>query len=80
MLPIMPVAAVLGGRLPASFARLRNLRMLMLEHNYLTGSLPDLCGSLTQLEVKTCCSMPVALYISACCAQHLMQCTQYGAS
>jgi hypothetical protein len=43
---------VLGGRLPASFARLTNLRMLMLEHNYITGTLPDLCSSLKQLEVS----------------------------
>ncbi|WIA08451.1 hypothetical protein OEZ85_007888 [Tetradesmus obliquus] len=44
------VGKVLGGRLPASFARLSQLRMLMLEHNALTGSLPQLCSSLPQLE------------------------------
>ncbi|KAF6250975.1 hypothetical protein COO60DRAFT_706094 [Scenedesmus sp. NREL 46B-D3] len=44
------IGEVLGGRLPASFARLTNLRMLMLEHNYLTGTLPDLCSSRMQLE------------------------------
>jgi hypothetical protein len=52
-LPLVPVVAVLGGRLPASFARLTNLRMLMLEHNYLTGTLPNLCSSLKQLEVSS---------------------------
>eukprot|EP00882_Tetradesmus_deserticola_P030006 GHRQ01033658.1.p2 GENE.GHRQ01033658.1~~GHRQ01033658.1.p2 ORF type:complete len:160 (+),score=55.04 GHRQ01033658.1:791-1270(+) len=44
------IGLVLGGRIPASFAKLAKLRMLMLEHNALTGTLPELCSSRMQLE------------------------------
>jgi hypothetical protein len=40
--------------------------MLMLEHNFITGTLPDLCSSLNQLEVswtnpQACSLVPVML-------------------